>query len=65
MTGIPNKLAVPNGAASVAACELGALAGRNLELLFCVTLDSAGNCETAAKAAAIHSRTTSHRNRTA
>ena len=56
---------MPNGAASSAACSLGALAGRNLELLFWVTLDSAGSCDTAPIAAAIHSTSTSHLNRTA
>ena len=64
-TGIPNRLAVPSGAASTAACSLGALAGRNVELLLLVTLASDGSCVTAPKAAAIHTRTTSHRNRTA
>ena len=56
---------MPNGAASTAACSLGALAGRNLVLLLWVTLDSDGSCVAAAIAAMIHARTTSHRNRTA
>ena len=41
--GSATRLAVPNGAASAAACSLGALAGRNLVLLFWVTLDSEGS----------------------
>src|SRR6185503_2643112 len=53
-TGIGMKLAVPNGADRSIACWLGALAGRNLELLFCVTLDRAGNWVAAPIAAAIH-----------
>jgi hypothetical protein len=36
-------LVVPSGAASVAACSLGALAGRNVELLLLVTLASDGS----------------------
>jgi len=64
-TGIGIRLAVPKGAASSAACSLGALAGRNLELLFCVTLDSAGSWVTAATAPTIQTSSTSHRNRTA
>ena len=64
-TGIGMKLAVPNGADSSIACSLGALAGRNLELLFCVTLDRAGNWVAAPIAPAIHTSRTSHRNRTA
>ena len=64
-TGTGCRLAVPNGAASSAACSLGALAGRNLELLFWVTLDNAGSCETAPIAATIQNTRTSHLNRTA
>ena len=64
-TGTGIRLAVPNGAASSAACSLGALAGRNFELLFWVTLDSAGSCVTAAIAPTIHNTRTNHLNRTA
>jgi hypothetical protein len=64
-TGIGSLFPVPNGAASVAACELGALAGRNFWLFPWVTLDSAGSCVAAAMAPAIQISTTSQRNRTA
>src|SRR5215472_10363146 len=63
-TGIGTRLAVPNGAASVAACSLGALAGKNLELLLWVTLDRAGSSEAAAMAPATHTASTSQRKRT-
>src|SRR6202035_2974135 len=59
------RLVVPNGAASVAACMLGALAGRNLVLLLWVTLDSEGSTLTATNARTTHAATTSQRNRTA
>jgi hypothetical protein len=64
-TGTGTRLVVPNGAASSAACSLGALAGRNLELLFCVTLDRAGSWVTAATAPMTHTSSTSHLSRTA
>ncbi len=64
-TGIPNRLAVPSGAASFAACSLGALAGRNVELLLLVTLASDGSCVTAANAPTIQARRRSQRKRTA
>src|SRR5215469_9362576 len=63
-TGIGCRLLVPNGLPSVAACELGALAGRNFWLLPWVTLDSVGSCVEAAIAPAIQINTTSQRNRT-
>src|SRR5262249_60442006 len=53
-TGIGSRPAVPNGAARVAACWLGALSGRNLVLLLWVTLDSAGSSVAAAMAPAPH-----------
>src|SRR5260370_1101449 len=61
-TGIGCRFVVPKGAARAAACVLGALAGRNLVLLFWVTLDSAGRNVTAANTPAIHTSTTSQRN---
>ena len=63
-TGMGTRLAVPNGAARVAACSLGALAGRNLVLLLWVTLDSAGSSVAAAMAPATHAASTSQRKRT-
>ena len=63
-TGMGTRLAVPNGAARVAACSLGALAGRNLVLLLWVTLDSAGSSVAAAMAPATHIASTSQRKRT-
>ena len=63
-TGMGSRPAVPNGAASTAACSLGALAGRNLVLLPWVTLDSDGRSVTAATAAATQAATTSQRKRT-
>ncbi len=56
---------MPNGAASSAACSLGALDGRNLVLLFWVTLFSEGSSEPAAIAPATHAISTTQRNRTA
>jgi len=64
-SGIGTSAAVPNGAASCAACELGALAGRNLVLLFWVTLFSEGSSDAAAIAPATHVISTSQRNLTA
>src|SRR5690348_5822872 len=64
-SGIGTRAAVPNGAASCTACELGALAGRNLVLLFCVTLFSEGSSDAAAIAPATHAISTSQRNLTA
>src|SRR5689334_11019824 len=64
-SGIGTSAAVPNGAASCTACELGALAGRNLVLLFCVTLFSEGSSDAAAIAPATHAISTSQRNLTA
>ena len=55
----------PNGAASVAACSLGALAGRNWLLLPCVTLDSDGSALDIATAATTHATSTTQRNLTA
>src|SRR5262249_35633976 len=63
-TGIGSRPAVPNGAARLAACWLGALSGRNLVLLFWVTLDSAGSSVAAAMAPATHTASTSQRKRT-
>src|SRR5580700_8239774 len=63
-TGIGCLFDVPNGAARAAACELGALAGRNFWLLPWVTLDSEGSCVLAAMAPRIQTRRTSHRKRT-
>src|SRR5258708_27995722 len=64
-TGIGTRAAVPNGAARSAACELGALAGRNLVLLFWVTLERDGSSDIAAIAPTTQAATTSQRNRTA
>ena len=64
MTGIGSRFALPNGAARSIACWLGALAGRNLELLLWVTLDSGGNCVTAAIAPNTQISRTSQRRRT-
>src|SRR6516164_9417211 len=64
-SGIGTRAAVPNGAASATACELGALAGRNLVLLFWVTLFSEGSSDAAAIAPATHVISTSQRNLTA
>src|SRR5215472_17431065 len=52
-TGMGCRLLVPNGLSSVAACELGALAGRNFWLMPWVTHDSGGRCGEAAIAPAI------------
>src|SRR5690242_21148903 len=65
MTGIGIRAAVPNGAASCCACELGALAGRNLVLLFWVTLFSEGSSDAAAIAPNTQISSTNQRNRTA
>jgi hypothetical protein len=54
-----------NGAASLAACKLGLLAG-NMPVLFCLaTLASAGKNTLAKTAAATQAATTAQRNRTA
>jgi hypothetical protein len=63
-TGIGSRPAVPNGAARLAACWLGALSGRNLVLLLWVTLDSAGSSVAAAMAPATQIASTSQRKRT-
>ena len=65
MTGIGSRFELPNGADRSIACWLGALAGRNLELLLCVTLDSDGSCVTAAIAPTTQTSRTSQRRRTA
>src|SRR5580693_5915173 len=54
----------PNGAASFAACSLGALAGRKLALLPWVTLASEGRKCGTRPAATSHATTTNHRKRT-
>ncbi len=65
MTGIGSRFELPNGADRLIACWLGALAGRNLELLLWVTLDSAGNWVTAAIAPKTQISRISQRRRTA
>ena len=65
MTGIGSRFELPNGADRSIACWLGALAGRNLELLLWVTLDSDGSCVTAAIAPNTQISRTSQRSRTA
>ena len=62
-TGTGCRLLVPNGSASVAACMLGALAGRNLVLLPCVTLDNDGNAALTTNAATSQAGMTIHQNR--
>ena len=65
MTGIGSSFELPNGADRSIACWLGALAGRNLELLLWVTLDSDGSCVTAAIAPNTQTSRISQRRRTA
>ena len=65
MTGIGSRFELPNGADRSIACWLGAPAGRNLELLLWVTLDSDGSCVTAAIAPNTQISRISQRRRTA
>src|SRR6266851_5093230 len=64
MTGIGSRFELPNGADRSIACWLGALAGRNLELLLWVTLDNDGSCVTAAMVPTTQTSRTSQRRRT-
>ena len=64
-TGTGVRLVPPNGAARSAACWLGALAGRKLALLPCVTLASDGRKRGTATVASTHTTRTTHRNLTA
>ena len=63
-TGTGISLLPPNGAARVAACSLGALAGRKSLLFPWVTLASDGSAFGITTAAAIQSTTTTQRNLT-
>ena len=56
---------MPNGLARSTACWLGALAGRKLALLPCVTLASDGRKRGTANVASTHTTTTTQRNLTA
>ena len=53
-----------NGAARVAACTLGCVAGRNWALLFFSTLEMEGSPSTRATVPRAHATTINHRNRT-
>jgi hypothetical protein len=64
-TGIGIRFVVPNGAASCAACSLGALAGRNALLLPWVTLASDGKKRGTAITAITQAAMTTQRNFTA
>jgi hypothetical protein len=63
-TGIGIRFAVPNGAARAVAFSTGALAGRNLVLLLCVTLDSDGRKCAHATATTSQATTMTQRKRT-
>ena len=64
-TGTGMRLVYPNGAASCAACSLGAFAGKKALLLPCVTLLSEGRNFGTAKPAISHAAMTTQRNLTA
>ena len=59
-TGTGVRLLPPNGAARSAACWLGALAGRKLALLPCVTLASDGRKRGTATVASTHTTRMTH-----
>src|SRR5215470_11147611 len=64
-TGTGIRFVVPNGAARLAACWLGALAGRKSALFPCVTLASEGSARGMITAAATQTISTTQRNLTA
>src|SRR5258708_27945435 len=64
MSGTGSRLDVPNGLASTVAFSTGALAGRNLVLSLCVTLDRLGSNAQAATAPMIQTSTIHQRQRT-
>src|SRR5258707_15465734 len=63
-SGTGSRLDVPNGLASWGAFSTGALAGRNLVLSLCVTLDRLGSKAEAATAPIIHTSSIDQRKRT-
>src|SRR6266851_174925 len=63
-SGTGSRLDVPNGFASWVAFSTGALAGRNLVLSLCVTLDRLGSKAEAATAPIIHISSIDQRKRT-
>ncbi len=63
-SGTGSRLDVPNGLASWVAFSTGALAGRNLVLSLCVTLDRLGSKAEAATAPIIHTSSIDQRKRT-
>src|SRR5258708_35412980 len=63
-SGTGSRLDVPNGFASWVAFSTGALAGRNLVLSLCVTLDRLGSKAEAATAPMIHTSSIDQRKRT-
>src|SRR5690348_13227062 len=63
-SGTGSKLDVPNGLASMVAFSTGELAGRNLVLSLCVTLDRLGSKAVAATAPATHKSSIDQRKRT-
>src|SRR6266704_3210054 len=64
ISGIGSRLDVPNGLANMVAFSTGALAGRNLVLSLCVTLDRLGSRACAAMAPMIQVSAMIQRNRT-